>query len=76
MARKSRKKLNIGDAPDVPATSEKIYKAAIYVRLSLEDVRKKVSDSIGTQKNMLLQYIQTQPDIQLYNQCQQDKANG
>ena len=44
-----------------------IYKAAIYVRLSVEDVRKKASDSVGTQKTMLMKYLQSQPDMQLYD---------
>ena len=66
MARKTRKEFNIKNKMNTPPASEKIYKAGIYIRLSLEDIRKKISDSIGTQKNMLLQYIQTQPDLQLY----------
>ena len=43
------------------------YKTAIYTRLSVEDIRKKVSDSIGTQKAMLMNYLQSQPDMQLYD---------
>ena len=66
MARKTRKELGVETAVNIPLISEKEYKTAIYVRLSLEDIRKKISDSIGTQKAMLLQYIQTQPDLQLY----------
>lgn len=67
MARKSRKQINNENTfYNASSKIEKIYKTAIYVRLSVEDIRKKVSDSIGTQKNMLLQYIQTQPDLRLY----------
>ena len=66
MARKTNKKINIENADHNTVISEKIYKTAIYARLSLEDMKKKISDSIGTQKTMLLQYIQTQPDLQLY----------
>ena len=67
MARKTRKAINIENTDNLsPALPEKIYKTAIYVRLSIEDVRKKISDSIGTQKAMLLQYVQTQPNFQLY----------
>ncbi len=43
-----------------------IYRTAVYVRLSLEDIRKKISDSIGTQKAMLEIFISTQPDLQIY----------
>ena len=66
MARKTRKAVNIENTVNIPFISEKKYRTAIYVRLSVEDIRKKISDSIGTQKAMLLQYIQTQPDLQLY----------
>ena len=66
MARRTRKALNIENTDNIPHISEKTYRTAVYVRLSLEDMRKKISDSIGTQKTMLLQYIQTQLDLQLY----------
>ena len=66
MARKTKKAINIEKTDIIPPVFIKTYKTAVYVRLSLEDIRKKISDSIGTQKNMLLQYIQTQPDLQLY----------
>lgn len=55
--------------PDITIVSKPsvhIYRVAIYVRLSLEDIRKKISDSIGTQKSMLLKYLQSQPDMQLH----------
>ena len=67
MARKTRKIFNTENADNILPVSEteKIYKTAVYARLSLEDTRKKISDSIGTQKAMLLQYIQTQPDLRL-----------
>ena len=66
MARKTNKAINIKNVDNIPRISEKIYKTAVYVRISLEDMRKKISDSIGNQKNILLQYIQTKPDLQLY----------
>ena len=44
-----------------------IYRVAIYTRLSFEDVRKKISDSIGTQKTLLMDYLNSQPDMQLYD---------
>jgi DNA invertase Pin-like site-specific DNA recombinase len=44
----------------------RVYKAAVYVRLSVEDMRKKISDSIGTQTTMLTSYVQFHPDLQLY----------
>lgn len=64
MPRVSRKnQINIAEASPVART----YKTAIYTRLSVEDVRKKVSDSIGTQKAMLIKYLQAQPDMLLYD---------
>jgi DNA invertase Pin-like site-specific DNA recombinase len=69
MARKTRKAVNAVNNENIvnnPIISEKTYKTAIYVRLSVEDIRKKISDSTGTQKTMLLQYIQSQPDLRLY----------
>lgn len=62
MARVSRK----GEAAATVQPTELIrYKTAIYTRLSDEDMRKKISNSIGTQKSMLLRFLQTQPDLEL-----------
>ena len=44
-----------------------IYKTAIYTRISVEDIRKKASDAIVTQKTMLIKFLQSQPDMQLYD---------
>ena len=69
LSRVSRKhQVNILETP--PLTTSivtHVYKTAIYIRLSLEDVRKKVSDSIGTQKAMLIKHLQSQPDMQIYD---------
>lgn len=64
MARVSRKSNTAvsGQPVFIPA-----YKTAVYVRLSDEDIRKKISDSIGTQKSMLMHFLQAQPDLQLYD---------
>ena len=43
------------------------YKTALYVRLSVEDIRKRISDSIGTQRAMLLDFLQASPDLELYD---------
>jgi len=55
------------DVAIIQQPSLHIYKVAVYVRLSIEDIRKKISDSIGTQKSMLLKYLQSQPGMQLYD---------
>jgi hypothetical protein len=44
----------------------KIYNAAAYVRLSVED-NKKRGDSLETQKAILQNYIDFAPDIQLHD---------
>jgi len=65
MPRVSRKfKANTAEASK-PAAH--IYKTAIYTRLSVEDIRKKASDAIVTQKTMLIKFLQSQPDMQLYD---------
>jgi len=66
MPRVSRKSQNNIIEARIPQTTVHIYKVAIYTRLSVEDIRKKVSDSIGNQKAMLMKYLQTQPDMQLF----------
>jgi DNA invertase Pin-like site-specific DNA recombinase len=60
MARKSRKALG---ASNQAMGSEAVYKAGLYARLSVEDLRKKESDSIGTQMTLLRQFISEQPDM-------------
>jgi len=66
MARINRKQRN-GLSHDKSIAESKIYHVAVYVRLSVEDIRKKISDSIGTQKALLMNHLQTRPDLQLYD---------
>lgn len=63
MARVSRKS-NAGQA--VQPVTVQTYKTALYLRLSDEDLRRKMSGSIGTQKALLIRFLQSQPDLQLY----------
>ena len=60
MPRKSRKETAIAN---VIVPQQAIYKVGLYTRLSVEDIRKKESDSIGTQAALLRQYITEQPDM-------------
>jgi len=62
MARKSRKNNEINEQIIL---TERFYNVALYARLSVEDQRKKDSDSIGTQMSLLRQYISMQPDMRL-----------
>lgn len=44
-----------------------VWNTALYIRLSVEDERKKVSGSVKNQRNFLLNYIQDKPDMVLYS---------
>ena len=73
MARKSRK---AGESAQLAAA--KTYKAGLYARLSLEDLRKKASDSIGTQVSLLREHVDNYPDILIaaeYKDINQSGAN-
>ena len=60
MARVSRKKQNI---PSTPVdTSVRIWKAALYVRLSVEDNGKE-SDSVENQTTLLEEYVANHPHL-------------
>jgi DNA invertase Pin-like site-specific DNA recombinase len=61
MARVSRVRKK--EAPAVPG--ERIYKVALYVRLSVLDSGKKDSDTVETQEALLRRFIQGKPDFML-----------
>ena len=62
MARKSRKNLVALDAPKQSAV--KVWKAALYIRLSVEFNSKK-GDSLETQRQIMEAYIALCPDIEI-----------
>ena len=64
MARKGRKE-NPLVAIAVPVEEKKIYRVNGYVRLSVENSGKGTSDSIESQKAMILDFIAKQPDMEL-----------
>lgn len=49
------------------AKAQKIWKTALYIRLSREDGDKEESDSIVNQRNMLMDYISHYPEFDLYD---------
>lgn len=49
---------------DEPAVLQRIYKTGAYIRLSVEDSGKPGADTIEAQKELVLGYIDTQPDMQ------------
>jgi len=59
-------------------TLQKTFKAGLYARLSVEDLRKKESDSIGTQLELLHRHVSGCPDIAVaaeYKDINQSGAN-
>ena len=67
MAR-TKRKINpvVNDEPKTAAEApEKVYRAAGYVRLSIEDSGKSHSDTVEGQKKIVTEYIEGQPDMAL-----------
>ena len=54
----------------------KIYRAAIYVRLSKEDGDKVESDSIANQRDLIRHFLADKPDIQLVDEQIDDGYSG
>jgi DNA invertase Pin-like site-specific DNA recombinase len=54
----------------------KIYNTAIYVRISVEDIRKKNSASIITQKDFLINFLKSQPNMQLHEVYEDVNCTG
>ena len=58
-------------------TNEVIWKAGLYLRLSKEDdVSKDESDSISSQRELLLSFIKKDPKIDIYNIYVDDGYSG
>lgn len=55
---------------------EKIWQAALYVRLSREDGDKEESDSVVNQKDLLQQFVSLEPDIVVYDIYMDDGWSG
>ena len=62
MARKSRKNVAVSEMPKKPA--EKIWRAALYIRLSVEFNGKR-GDSLETQQQIMEAYLALCPDIEI-----------
>ena len=58
MARTKRKTNPVIPAAGAPVQAQKQYRAAAYVRLSVEDSGKPGADTIEGQKNLLLRFIE------------------
>lgn len=57
-------------------TENRIYRAAVYVRLSKEDGDKEESDSIVNQKDLIRGYLADKPDISICMECVDDGFSG
>lgn len=55
---------------------EKIWQAALYVRLSREDGDKEESDSVVNQKDLLQQFVSLEPDIMVHEIYMDDGWSG
>ncbi|TCX53572.1 recombinase family protein [Dehalobacter sp. 14DCB1] len=55
---------------------EKIYNAAIYVRLSKDDGDKEESDSISNQKELIKDYLKSKSDVQIVSAHVDDGFSG
>lgn len=66
MARTKRKTNLVIPAAESPAQAQKQYRAAAYVRLSVEDSGKPGADTIEGQKSLLLRFIEDDPTLTLH----------
>lgn len=57
-------------------TENRIYRAAVYVRLSREDGDKAESDSIVNQKDLIRCYLSGRQDIAASMECVDDGYSG
>lgn len=67
MARKSRKPsaLGLADAPAQEKAELKLYRTAVYVRLSVEDSKKTDCDTIENQLSLVRSYVEDKPYLRL-----------
>ena len=54
----------------------RVYRAAIYVRLSKEDGDKEESDSIVNQKDLIRAFLAGRPEIRICDECVDDGYSG
>ena len=59
-----------------PISQQRIYKAGIYSRLSVEDGGKTDVDTIETQQEMLRAFVEAQPDMTLYRSYSDNGRTG
>ena len=78
MARKSRKQLQVQETAkkECSSSTERIYKAGLYARISVENERKRESDTIGTQIQLLKDFASERDDIKVVDVYCDDDISG
>lgn len=74
MARKSRKNQVVEST--VLQQESKIYRTALYARISVETERKRETDTIGNQLQLLKDYVSEHPDLMIYDIYSDDDISG
>lgn len=74
MARKSRKKTVAELLQTKPI--DKIYKAGLYARISVETEKKRESDTIGNQLQLLRDYVSEHADLTVFDIYSDDDLSG
>lgn len=74
MARKSRK--TTVAAPAVIKPVDKVYRAGLYARISVETERKREADTIGNQLQLLKDYVSEHSDLTVFDIYSDDDISG
>ena len=74
MARKSRK--NAAAEPIQMLAADRIYKAGLYARISVETERKREADTIGNQLQLLRDYVSEHSDLSVFDIYSDDDISG
>ena len=74
MARKSRK--NAAAEPIQMPSADRIYKAGLYARISVETERKREADTIGNQLQLLRDYVSEHSDLSVFDIYSDDDISG
>lgn len=74
MARKSRK--NTVAEPAVIKPVDKVYRAGLYARISVETERKREADTIGNQLQLLKDYVSEHSDLTVFDIYSDDDISG
>lgn len=74
MARKSRK--NASTEAQSGKSAERVYRCALYARISVENEKKREADTIGNQLQLLRDYVSEHSDLIIYDIYSDDDISG